>query len=821
MEQYRVIIGYGILQENEFNMPLEQKYIDCTLVEVDSPGYGKNVYLALLALDNFKWRAQVGDTIRVSFHHPSQAARNDHWHGELVLRHQPKAINVQAFFIHRPSSEEKDEDGRVICRYHVHSPEIIAHYRVKHLDAAFDICNDPARKSCQVNVTLDQTDMALARDFNSMQAIIDNVGGRISIWRTLLLSNDLSTLPVVDTFANFVPAAHPTGDMATFLRQECEALQLEPEQRRIVEHYLRSVLGPVQLITGPPGVGKTYVSESLMKIVTQRVRVDPQNPKTSHMTRSVFTTPVNAALEEMTRFIGNALHGKLRNSSSACMVTRVFPSKAAKTRKNRYLQEMKNRDLKYYGNSLIDYLIGVDIAYETLESSKTTSSGSTSNGAYRTPRHDSSYYSVEANMVRRAGLVGSKGFDHSKRLLDNADEAVVEWFTNACAAINAWRARESPRSLEEAVEWEIGMRNLMLYTIVHSDIVVIGLNICGDPIIAEAYQRYVVRADIVFCNEAGRAHEAEILNAIVAFNGAMFVLDGDPDQLGPLVKHGVRYGSGYKIMNEKYNCFGSQTGMSLLERLELASVHISRLSESKRFTTPLAEVVSSYYFGKPFRIPSPNPKDDHPLVQKIKDFHKTHFNLKDHLLAAITVKSDYEARTAISKSKINYVTCATSLHVIRLLIEYGIDLEDVCLLTAYGDQYRLQQAGLEWLQSQPKYKDANWSQLAHLTTDTMQGGERAYVILDCVVDSEEGHMKDFKRINGAVSSAGIGFLAVVDHERHAARNIRAKYSGLQHLLDKMVSRGVDKVMPTTWTTVPTMYEGIGELVEALGREPHW
>ena len=272
---------------------------------------------------------------------------------------------------------------------------------------------------------------------------------------------------------------------------------------------------------------------------------------------------------------------------------------------------------------------------------------------------------------------------------------------------------------------------------------------------------------VVFVDEAAKATELEVLNAIAKYDSRATLLVGDDKQLRPPIFPRGQRGD---------NNFADRLGISLFERLKLAGKESLLLREQFRMEAELSTIPSRVCNSSRLIDGTGTSLADRPRAQLWARFLRDSYDITG-VKMFLDVKGSLCEQEPTTMSRYNTDNVFAIVSLLRQAFAYGIQGSEVVVLTPYAAQRQ------KYRSTFLKLRNATFQAVDVRTIDSFQGGEATYVIVDMVVTAQLGFVGDVNRLNVALTRCRDGLMIVgeIDAARSAERSKTGHYREIINL----------------------------------------
>lgn len=566
-----------------------------------------------------------------------------------------------------------------------------------------------------------------------------------------------SVIPdLIDYFDPQFEAPEETYDLSA-LDEDLRAYGLNEGQRKAFAHFLAS--GPVGLLQGPPGSGKTrFIASFVHWLLTEggarRVLVASQSHEA-----------VNNVLEELLRtYRAHGGHADLLRVGSRGATERVRPFQARSLRERyrvRFENGLKSRVAHAAGipRAFVYDVVGIDQRLGTLQRALELARKAAEGDMGRDERRksDTRLRSLHRSFAANATEVLQRPIDETRCEADGAAALVEEAYATTLAAhpkCSLGDLATARRLLALAHEWKdtlgAGHRNFDEFLAKTRRVVAgtcVGLGQSQIRLEGAAF-------DWVIVDEAARCTSGEL--AVPLQMGSRVVLVGDQRQLRPMVERAVQSG-----LREEFD----RVPRADLERSDFERAFASSygqrnamvLDEQYRMTPVISDMVSSIFYA-PHGVTLRPSKDRKPDLA----FAKLPADIAEPVVWYDTTQSDAAGERQRNGGR-DIWNDAEIEAVLAILQRYAREPELVEELSRRPDpaigvicMYSEQKRRIEREWSQRPFPEAFRRLVTIDTVDAYQGKENAVVILSLVRANQEfvsGHVGRENRCNVAISRA--------------------------------------------------------------------
>lgn len=250
------------------------------------------------------------------------------------------------------------------------------------------------------------------------------------------------------------------------------------------------------------------------------------------------------------------------------------------------------------------------------------------------------------------------------------------------------------------------------------DVIVTTASNAGD---AKLYEW--VQPSMIFVDDAARVPEPDSWSLFAFYAvDTPTILVGDMAQLKPPAHY--------------ENRFRQQFSLSLMGRFAMIGYPLVMLNEQHRMHSSICKVVSTtFYDGKIRTAPG---TDDNPLSQTFREYMQEHFKLPRDAALLNCVESMAECDDHSSVFNNTHVRLVG--HLVRGLMERGVEPSSIAILTPYDAQFSQYRRALSGLQAM--YPLADMREIALGKIDAYQGRQADIVIVDLPNHETMGFLED-------------------------------------------------------------------------------
>jgi AAA domain len=708
LAEYLTVHGFGTIAEQEYVEQIKGgagAIHDVELKLLTMPGTQDRLYIGVLNLSRAPDLVlTIRDRLTVNFDIEIDSSA-EHWFGTVIEPLPFVPVSDFMILLHRPWDPEIRSflTPKTILHVLRWSPKIRNHQAAA--QALYDASPNPIR------LRVLDSDTHFRRQLNTLR-VLPTVLSEDRELEAALLANAPIKLPPRDLFRPY---------RAETPRIE-ECLELSEQQIQRAKTFSR-VHGPIALLLGPPGTGKTYLATHLVLGLLSH----PRSAKV--LLVSSMNNSVDAFLEKLTPLTSKQprpaprkpvmiirLHNLNTEMEVSLQPAKRIRNSMERSRPNDWEEAIYMADI-----DRAQYASVIHAHYQRTIADK-RSHGITDK------RLQLIDLSLGMWMLRIAGLVDAGGpFDQK----------------NQFGAFRNLYMQYSSNLLEDTdmIKFRAAAKQLRVYTLAAADMVACTLSQCADPSLTRNFL-----PTLTIVEEAARAVEVDTLMPLVWYKPELTLLLGDPNQLPPFVQSSSTYSG---------NIFAAQTQTSLFARLKGAGFECPLLNENYRQQPEAAAMTARLGYtreGLEYITPCvPFPEE----AARVKAFNLQHYCRETPILW-LDIPQGKTVQIERTRSRFNTCKASVALQLMVNLLEEGVarSSRSIIILVPYQAQIKVLSTAIGHLQQNHRHLDL--AGLSVTTIDGYQGKEKKIVICDMVVCRELGFMHLNNRLVVMMSRSQVG-----------------------------------------------------------------
>ena len=760
-DEYQTVLGFASIQEEEHTVRQIEELGECRteIRLINVPASNNSRLFGVFKLPDHVQK-RLGEDDSIKIHfNPEQELESDVWSATAIRPLAFAPVGYVSVVIYRPY----DKKAKTYRQMDLHILQLTAKAWPELLQQLAD------HPTHVVGISMVHSGKVLKNQIISLDALTRNED--CAHWRKFLVGMDTIGTRIDDI------TQHWTQEAFDFLK-----LQPLSETQLQTIYEFRNIRNGVAIVTGPPGTGKTHIiMHTVLPLLFPVVKGAKQN-------RVLITSPNNGPVDE----IAELLYGETQKYAG--LKDKIVIRVHALSTETELIEETAKRTgtrAQYDANPIdMNEVAQWDQFTLTHQLWKVYDSASARPYGVQDKRLKKEWISLTTWMLRIAGIIDQHPLADPKR---------HESFRSLYEQYQAGFLDQ-----EDLEAFHARAKELRKDTLSKADVLVMTmLNASVEAI------KSVVKPSLIIVDEAARAPEPYFWYLMANYPSPPLILVGDDAQLRPVI-----------LSKLETNGMVKQLALSLFTRLKAVGHPSAILLDQHRQVPILAELTNTLYYHGQFRNGPGTAIDQRPHAQVLEKYIKKKFGFTG--TSTVMVKFKAKAEMDSTKSLFNLVSARAVMEILEEILRLRkIPPTDIAIIAFYKAQVNLLRASVDNLHCALPHLRAD--QVEVRTVDGFQGAEKAVILLDVVVTSKTGFVKQVNRLNVATSRARDGMFVFADmgqilkqDPRHRPHISEVFQFFQTRQLVKMIRPNAEcPYLPTTFTA-PTHFP-----ITLLDYSPQW
>lgn len=702
-EEYLTILGFATIREHEVEAEKYHEMSDEVLgircVEVPASKCARFFGLLSRPLDSHT-SLQPGDSMKLNFDVAHPDTEEDLWTARVIAALPFAARGDISLLLNCPFNQETKQRQTLPFRP---------------VPFVFDTMDVKCAKT-PVFATVQHSNKTIKHQLNSLRNLqSDRKNDEIKTYQrthTHLISRSMAITHRTDIYRNLQPEALKVLDTYGFDKSQQAATM-----------HCRALPNGIGFFKGPPGTGKT---NWLIGIILPFLYPTPEGIPHNQV---LVVTPNNKPCDEFAQRMSELAHQ--HKFSENAIIIRAYPFSTEQDHIYYTSVAEGNRPSTYVepiDDGVAGLLDEMSIAGTMLALYKQETK--TTNGV-ADRRFIAHQLSTGTWMMRMAGFIGGH-----PRMDTRKHDAFIGYFK---------RYSEDRLDTEDMANFRAAITALRDDTIQKADIIVTTTFGASATYLKDHFRPVAVAGD-----EFARATECDVWHVYGSYKEPPMILVGDESQLEPVIKSDI-----------KNNGFVKQLALSYFGRmLKLGHPH-ALFTTQYRMTAGLSEFTSNWFYQGQVKNAVSTLLINRPLSRRIVQFKADAYEVYGTDVPALIIKTKSFVQKDSTGSSYNYRNATAVLQLIsKLMQSTGLQGADIIVQTFYQAQVELIRAGLRAMHLEKPTMQYNAVEVR--TVDSMQGHQAKIIILDTVISTNIGFLRNGNRINVSSSRQMDGLFIIAD-----------------------------------------------------------